>query len=194
MQMPQNRRMLCAVFQSRTQKLELYTYKNQRHRQVALDDEYDMIRGDVLVCLWDISTVIFGTKDSAWWEIRILFPFTYSCRFDECQVLSKNLCFCCRLSTAPAWFQLAAGNLWGSSCRGSSAPLSRALHLSICRQVLIFLLQFLAYRPSFSVLNPTPFILLHSLRGLGIFLSPPRQERLWGLPSLLSNGYQGFFP
>jgi hypothetical protein len=29
---------------------------------------------------------------------------------------------------------------------------------------------------------------------LGIFSSPPRQERLWGPLSLLSNGYQGLFP
>jgi len=31
---------------------------------------------------------------------------------------------------------------------------------------------------------------------LGIFLfsSPPHPDRLWGPPSLLSNGYQGSFP
>jgi hypothetical protein len=33
-----------------------------------------------------------------------------------------------------------------------------------------------------------------SRQGLGIFSSPPRPELLWGPPSLLSNGYQGFFP
>jgi len=26
------------------------------------------------------------------------------------------------------------------------------------------------------------------------FPKPPRPERLWGPPNLLSNGYQGFFP
>jgi hypothetical protein len=33
-----------------------------------------------------------------------------------------------------------------------------------------------------------------SRRGLGIFSSPPRPERLWGSPSLLSNGHQGLLP
>jgi hypothetical protein len=32
-----------------------------------------------------------------------------------------------------------------------------------------------------------------SRRELGFFSSPPRPERLWGPPSLLSNGYQGLF-
>jgi hypothetical protein len=32
-----------------------------------------------------------------------------------------------------------------------------------------------------------------SRRGLGIFCSPRRPDRLWVPPSLLSNGYQGFF-
>jgi len=31
-------------------------------------------------------------------------------------------------------------------------------------------------------------------RGWEYFSSPPRLDRLWGPPSLLSNGYQGFFP
>jgi hypothetical protein len=35
---------------------------------------------------------------------------------------------------------------------------------------------------------------LDSRRGLGIFSSPPRPERLWGPPSLLPIGYWGFFP
>jgi hypothetical protein len=30
-------------------------------------------------------------------------------------------------------------------------------------------------------------------RVLGLFPSPPRPGRFWGLPSLLSNGYLGFF-
>jgi hypothetical protein len=33
-----------------------------------------------------------------------------------------------------------------------------------------------------------------SRQGLGFFFPPPRPDRLWGPPSLLSNGYQGFFP
>jgi hypothetical protein len=33
-----------------------------------------------------------------------------------------------------------------------------------------------------------------SRRGLEIFSSPPRPERLWGPLSLLYNGYQGLFP
>jgi hypothetical protein len=32
-----------------------------------------------------------------------------------------------------------------------------------------------------------------SRQGLGIFSSPLRQDLLWGPPSLLSNGFQGFF-
>jgi hypothetical protein len=31
-------------------------------------------------------------------------------------------------------------------------------------------------------------------RGWEFFFSPPRSDRFWGPPSLLSNGYQGFFP
>jgi hypothetical protein len=31
-------------------------------------------------------------------------------------------------------------------------------------------------------------------RGWEFFSSPPRPERLWGPPSLLYNGYKGFFP
>jgi hypothetical protein len=31
-------------------------------------------------------------------------------------------------------------------------------------------------------------------RNWEFFCSPPRPERLWGQPSLLSNGYQGLFP
>jgi len=27
-----------------------------------------------------------------------------------------------------------------------------------------------------------------------LFSSPPRPDRLWGSPSLLPNGYRGFFP
>jgi hypothetical protein len=30
--------------------------------------------------------------------------------------------------------------------------------------------------------------------GWEFFSSPPRPERFWGSPSLLSNGYQGLFP
>jgi hypothetical protein len=30
--------------------------------------------------------------------------------------------------------------------------------------------------------------------GWEFFFSPPRPERLWGPPSILSNGYQGLFP
>jgi hypothetical protein len=33
-----------------------------------------------------------------------------------------------------------------------------------------------------------------SRRGLGIFYSPPRPERLWDPPSLLSSGCQGLVP
>jgi hypothetical protein len=39
-----------------------------------------------------------------------------------------------------------------------------------------------------------PVLGFDSRRGLGIFLSPPCPERLWGSPSLLYNGYQGPFP
>jgi hypothetical protein len=31
-------------------------------------------------------------------------------------------------------------------------------------------------------------------RGLEFFTSPPCPDQLWGPPSLLSNGYEGFFP
>jgi hypothetical protein len=31
-------------------------------------------------------------------------------------------------------------------------------------------------------------------RGWGFFSSPPCPDRIWGVPSLLSNGYQGLFP
>jgi hypothetical protein len=31
-------------------------------------------------------------------------------------------------------------------------------------------------------------------RGWEFFSPPPRPERLWGLPTLVSNGYQGLFP
>jgi hypothetical protein len=31
-------------------------------------------------------------------------------------------------------------------------------------------------------------------RGWTFFSSPPRPDRLWDLPSLLSNGYRGHFP
>jgi len=33
-----------------------------------------------------------------------------------------------------------------------------------------------------------------SWKGMGIFSSPARPDRLWDSPSLLSNGYQGLFP
>jgi hypothetical protein len=33
-----------------------------------------------------------------------------------------------------------------------------------------------------------------SRRGWEFFSSPPRPERLWSLPSLLSSGYHGLFP
>jgi hypothetical protein len=33
-----------------------------------------------------------------------------------------------------------------------------------------------------------------SWQGLGIFSSSPRPDRLWGLPSIISNGYRGLFP
>jgi len=35
---------------------------------------------------------------------------------------------------------------------------------------------------------------LSSHRGCEFFSSPPRPDRLWGLPCLLSNGYQRLFP
>jgi len=35
---------------------------------------------------------------------------------------------------------------------------------------------------------------IDSRRGLGIFSSPPRQDRLCGSPSLVSNGYRELFP
>jgi len=35
------------------------------------------------------------------------------------------------------------------------------------------------------------FLNVHAVPGRDIFSSAPRPDRLWGLPSLLSSGYQG---
>jgi hypothetical protein len=38
------------------------------------------------------------------------------------------------------------------------------------------------------------FILVFYILSIYVYIYTPRLERLWGPPSLLSNGYQGFFP
>jgi hypothetical protein len=50
-------------------------------------------------------------------------------------------------------------------------------------------------------LSPLNYLVSHPMKafrciggGWEFFSLPPRPERLWGLPSLLSNGYQGIFP